>query len=103
VTGAEMVLAGVKHHEQSPEFTRYLCNPSKQKSERTTGQKLKGDSSTSTKKTTAPITTEEQDMKKDKQMYKIRQTTRQKTRIPGQHTNQTTYDLDNIGLGQHRS
>jgi hypothetical protein len=35
------MLAGMNHHEQSPEFTRYLCNPFKQKSKRTTGQKLK--------------------------------------------------------------
>jgi hypothetical protein len=64
-------LAGLKHHEQSPEFTRYLCNPFKQKSERTTGQKLKGNSSTSTKKTAAPITTEEQDMKTNKCTTKV--------------------------------
>jgi hypothetical protein len=41
VNGAEMMLAGMNHHEQSPEFTRYLCNPFKQKFKRTTGQKLK--------------------------------------------------------------
>ena len=85
-------LARVKHREQSPEFTRYLCNPSKHKSERTTGQKLKGNSSTSTKKTAAPITTEEQDMKKDKQLYN------KSTDKP--HDKKQGY-RDNIGPRQH--